>query len=89
MAETAAGKFEGHAVSFVHRFLMGPVPVPVVPVFLNAYYPPNQPSPSRCLALGQAIGRAVARLRPRIARSACWHPAGSVISWSMKRSITR
>jgi hypothetical protein len=59
MARTAQGKFEGHAVSFVHRFLMGAVPVPVVPVFLNAYYPPNQPGPARCLALGQAIGRAI------------------------------
>jgi 3-O-methylgallate 3,4-dioxygenase len=59
MARTAPGKFEGHAVSYVHRFLMGPVPIPVVPVFLNAYYPPNQPSPSRCVALGQAIRRAI------------------------------
>jgi hypothetical protein len=59
MAKTAPGKFEGHAISFVHRFLMGAVPVPVVPVFLNAYYAPNQPSPARCFALGQAIGRAV------------------------------
>ena len=59
MAKTAPGKFEGHAVSYVHRFLMGPDAVPVVPVFLNAYYPPNQPSPSRCFALGQAIGRAI------------------------------
>jgi 3-O-methylgallate 3,4-dioxygenase len=59
MARTAAGKFEGHAVSFVHRFLMKAVPVPVVPVFLNAYYPPNQPTPARCLALGQAIRRAI------------------------------
>jgi 3-O-methylgallate 3,4-dioxygenase len=59
MARTAPGKFEGHAISFVHRFLMGNVPVPVVPVFLNAYYPPNQPSPARCLALGEAIARAI------------------------------
>ncbi len=59
MARTAPGKFEGHAISFVHRFLMGAVPVPVVPVFLNAYYPPNQPSPARCLSLGAAIARAI------------------------------
>ena len=38
MAKTAPGKFEGHAISYVHRFLMGARPVPVVPVFLNAYY---------------------------------------------------
>jgi len=50
---------EGHAYSFVHRFLMGTDPVPIVPVFLNAYYEPNQPSPTRCLALGVAIAAAV------------------------------
>ena len=33
--------------------------MPVVPVFLNTYYPPNQPSPARCYALGQAIRAAV------------------------------
>jgi Catalytic LigB subunit of aromatic ring-opening dioxygenase len=57
MARTAPGKFEGHAISFVHRFLTGSVPV--VPIFLNAYYPPNQPSPARCVALGEAIRRAI------------------------------
>ncbi len=60
MARTAPGRFEGHAVSYVHKFLMGAIAVPVVPVFLNAYYPPNQPTPARCFALGQAIGRAIA-----------------------------
>jgi 3-O-methylgallate 3,4-dioxygenase len=64
MAKTAPGKFEGHAVSFVHKFLMGKVVVPVVPVFLNAYYPPNQPAPARCLALGEAIRRAVHSFDP-------------------------
>ena len=59
MARTGAGRHEGHAVSFVHRFLMDADPVPVVPLFLNAYYPPNQPSPQRCHALGQALRRAV------------------------------
>jgi len=59
MARTPRGKFEGHAVSYVHRFLMGATPVPVVPIFLNAYYPPNQPLPARCFALGEAIARAV------------------------------
>ena len=64
MARTAPGKFEGHAISYVHRFLMGAVPVPVVPLFLNAYYPPNQPSPSRCLVLGEAIRRAIDSFTP-------------------------
>ena len=64
MSRTAHGKAEGHAVSFVHRFLMGGVPVPVVPVFLNAYYPPNQPTPARCHALGEALRRAVEAFGP-------------------------
>ena len=59
MARVAPGKSEGHAVSFVHRFLMGGTPVPVVPLFLNAYYAPNQPAPARCHALGAALRRAV------------------------------
>jgi hypothetical protein len=48
-------QFEGHAYSFVHRRYMGEPPMPIVPVFLNTYYPPNQPSPRRCFELGAAI----------------------------------
>lgn len=46
---------EGHAFGFVHRRLMSETAIPVVPVILNTYYPPNQPRPSRCYALGQAL----------------------------------
>jgi len=34
-------------------------PVPVVPVFLNTYYPPTQPRPQRCYRLGQVVRLAV------------------------------
>lgn len=51
---------EGHAFGFVHRRLMGASVVPVVPVVVNTYYPPNQPRPRRCFALGKSIARAVA-----------------------------
>jgi 3-O-methylgallate 3,4-dioxygenase len=54
------GEGEGHAVAYVHRRVMGSsAPIPVVPVFLNTYYAPNQPRPRRCYELGQAIRRAV------------------------------
>ena len=54
------GEGEGHAVAYVHRRVMDAnKPVPVVPVFLNTYFPPNQPRPRRCYALGQAIRKAV------------------------------
>jgi 3-O-methylgallate 3,4-dioxygenase len=52
---------EGHAFGFVHRRLMGEVIVPIVPLVVNTYYPPNQPRPKRCLALGRAIAGAVSR----------------------------
>jgi 3-O-methylgallate 3,4-dioxygenase len=54
------GKYEGHAYSYVHRFCLPTGVVPIVPVFLNAYFPPNQPTPARCFALGEALARAVA-----------------------------
>jgi hypothetical protein len=55
----ADGQGEGHAFGFVHKRLMDDVVLPIVPVFLNTYYPPNQPTPRRCYRLGQAIRRAV------------------------------
>jgi Catalytic LigB subunit of aromatic ring-opening dioxygenase len=58
MRSLREGQREGHAFSFVHRFYL-PDGVPIVPVFLNAYYPPNQPLPGRCIALGEALRRAV------------------------------
>jgi Catalytic LigB subunit of aromatic ring-opening dioxygenase len=54
------GEGEGHAIAYVHRRVMTPAhPVPVIPIFLNTYYPPNQPRPSRCYAFGQALRKAV------------------------------
>lgn len=60
VADTLAdGYGEGHAFGFVHNRLLGGATVPVLPVFLNTYYPPNQPTPRRCYRLGQAIREAV------------------------------
>jgi 3-O-methylgallate 3,4-dioxygenase len=53
------GEGEGHAFGFVHQRILKRAAIPVVPVFLNTYYPPNQPSPRRCYRLGQAIREAV------------------------------
>jgi hypothetical protein len=53
------GEGEGHAFAFVHRRIMNGADIPVVPVFLNTYYPPNQPTPRRCYRLGRAIREAV------------------------------
>jgi hypothetical protein len=53
------GYGEGHAFGFVHNRLLAGMTVPVLPVFLNTYFPPNQPTPARCYRLGQAIRSAV------------------------------
>ncbi len=50
---------EGHAFGFVHRRLMKSGVVPIVPIALNTYFPPNQPRPGRCVDLGKAISAAV------------------------------
>jgi hypothetical protein len=52
----------GHAFAFVCSQLMRGATIPVVPVLLNALYPPNQPTPGRCQEIGAAIGRAVEAL---------------------------
>src|SRR5262245_28480655 len=53
------GKGEGHAFAFVRKRLMEDPELPVVPVLLNTYFPPTQPTPRRCHRLGQAIRAAV------------------------------
>jgi 3-O-methylgallate 3,4-dioxygenase len=55
MKSLSGDQFEGHAYSFIHRRFMPKGPIPIVPVILNTYYPPNQPSPRRCFDLGVAI----------------------------------
>lgn len=51
---------EGHAFGFVHRRMMtDDAVIPIVPVALNTYFPPNQLRPRRCYELGRAIRKAV------------------------------
>jgi Catalytic LigB subunit of aromatic ring-opening dioxygenase len=50
---------EGHAFGFVHVRMMPDKVVPIVPIALNTYFPPNQPRPKRCYELGTAIRKAV------------------------------
>jgi 3-O-methylgallate 3,4-dioxygenase len=62
-----AGEGEGHAMAYVHRHVMdASAPVPIVPVFLNTYSPPNQPSPRRCYRLGEAVRRVVESFRNKL-----------------------
>ena len=49
----------GHAFSFLYRRVLPGGNLPMVPVMVNTYYPPNQPTPKRCYAFGQAVRKAI------------------------------
>jgi 3-O-methylgallate 3,4-dioxygenase len=49
----------GHAFGFVYHRLMTQGTIPTVPVMVNTYYPPNQPTPKRCYDLGRALKNAI------------------------------
>ena len=53
------GRGVGHAFTFVRVRLMGGRPIPIVPVMINTYFPPNQPTAGRCYGFGEALGRAI------------------------------
>lgn len=54
----------GHAFGFVISRLMGERKIPIVPVLLNAYFPPNQPTPKRCYEFGVALRKAIDAAAP-------------------------
>lgn len=60
MSGLEAGQFEGHAFSFVHRRLLAGLDLPIIPVIVNTFDPPNQPTPRRCVQLGKALRELIA-----------------------------
>lgn len=50
----------GHAYGFIYQRLMKRLPVPMLPVLLNTYFPPNNPTAARCFQIGGAIAQAIA-----------------------------
>jgi 3-O-methylgallate 3,4-dioxygenase len=55
------GQSEGHAFQFIHRRLLKEMELAVIPVILNTFDPPNQPTPRRCVALGGALRELIAQ----------------------------
>ncbi len=49
----------GHAFSFLYRRVLPGGRLPMVPIMVNTYYPPNQPTPKRCYDFGNAVRRAI------------------------------
>lgn len=48
-----------HAFGFIYRQIMKDQVIPSVPVLVNTFYPPNQPTAKRCFEFGQVIGKAI------------------------------
>jgi hypothetical protein len=61
LPELALSRSSGipHAYGFVYRQIMRERATPSVPVFVNTFYPPNQPSMRRCLDFGLAMAEAI------------------------------
>jgi len=49
----------GHAFVNPYRRYFPDRTIPMVPIMVNTYFPPNQPTPERCYAFGQALREAV------------------------------
>ncbi len=50
----------GHAFGFVLQRLMKDLSVPMLPVLLNTYFPPNTPTAARCFEIGTKVQAALA-----------------------------
>ena len=56
----------GHSFAAVYEWVIEKRPIPVVPIFVNAYLPPL-PTARRCEALGKAIAKIIAERPERVA----------------------
>ncbi len=54
-----------HAFGFIYRQIMRDRVVPNVPIILNTFFPPNQPTARRCFELGRLVGRAIRSWPPQ------------------------
>lgn len=84
-----AGRTLGHAFTFPRYRLGLPATTPIVPVFINTYYPPNVPSAARCYALGRELRRAVESWEPdaRVAVIASGGLTHFVIDEALDRAV--
>ena len=49
----------GHAFGFVYHRIMTDALIPTVPIMVNTYYPPNQPTPKRSYDFGRLLRSAI------------------------------
>jgi aromatic ring-opening dioxygenase catalytic subunit (LigB family) len=89
MNSAPAGTGFGHAYGFPIHKLLHSDPVPVIPLMLNTYYPPNQPSPRRCFELGRAlrVAAAASPIEARIAILASGGLSHFVVNEALDRQV--
>jgi Catalytic LigB subunit of aromatic ring-opening dioxygenase len=51
----------GHAFGFIAGRLYRDRPIPMLPIMLNTYFPPNVPRPARCYDIGVVMGEVIAK----------------------------
>jgi Catalytic LigB subunit of aromatic ring-opening dioxygenase len=49
----------GHGVGFVINRIFRGKTIPIIPLLINTYYPPNAPKPSRCHDVGRVLRKAI------------------------------
>ncbi|MED1796718.1 hypothetical protein P4V54_29125 [Brevibacillus nitrificans] len=60
LTRQAEGRGIGHSFIFTkHRLMKEDLNIPMVPIMINTYFPPNQPTTSRCYSFGKALGKAI------------------------------
>lgn len=79
----------GHAYGFIiERLFKGRV-IPVVPILLNTYYPPNAPTARRCYDVGRALTETIAASKSnlRVAVAASGGLSHFVVDEALDRNI--
>jgi hypothetical protein len=79
----------GHAYGFIIERLFGGRKIPVVPVLLNTYYPPNAPTARRSYDVGCALRQAIeaSKLDLRVAVAASGGLSHFVVDEALDRKI--
>jgi aromatic ring-opening dioxygenase LigB subunit len=65
-SEKLSGDGLGHAHIWPLKFLTPELHIPIVPIFINAYFAP-QPKPNRCYLLGELLAKAIHKSHKRVA----------------------
>lgn len=77
----------GHAYGFVIDRLLARRPVPVLPVMLNTYYPPNVPTPRRSYEVGRRLAQALTEVT--LFRRVCIVASGGLTHFATDEAFDR